>query len=177
MDAARELFYSEGIHTVGIDRVIERADVAKATLYSCFGSKDSLVRAYLEDEFERRKQRITVGLTRFATPRTKLLGIFDVLADYAEARNYRGCAFYNALAESEPGSDAEQVSNRNRAWTRELFTGLAREAGVADPESLAAQLVVLYDGGHAGSRVERSRRPIGTAKTMATALVDAALAA
>ena len=47
LDAANELFYEEGVHTVGIDRVIERAGVAKATLYSTFGSKDELVRAYL----------------------------------------------------------------------------------------------------------------------------------
>ena len=45
--AADELFYEEGVHTVGIDRVIERAGVAKASLYNTFGSKDELVRAYL----------------------------------------------------------------------------------------------------------------------------------
>ena len=48
LDAANQLFYEEGVHTVGVDRVVERAGVAKATLYTLFGSKDGLVRAYLE---------------------------------------------------------------------------------------------------------------------------------
>jgi AcrR family transcriptional regulator len=52
--AADELFYEEGIHTVGIDRIIEQAGVAKATLYSLFGSKDGLIRAYLQARLERR---------------------------------------------------------------------------------------------------------------------------
>src|SRR5882757_8493036 len=56
--AANELFYKEGIHTVGIDRVIEKAGVAKASLYTTFGSKDELVRAYLAERFEVRKKRI-----------------------------------------------------------------------------------------------------------------------
>ena len=49
LTAADELFYQEGVHTVGIDRVIEQAGVAKASLYNTFGSKDELVRAYLEE--------------------------------------------------------------------------------------------------------------------------------
>ena len=51
--AADELFYAEGVQSVGIDRVIERAGVAKASLYSTFGSKEELVRAYLEGMHER----------------------------------------------------------------------------------------------------------------------------
>ena len=30
LEAANELFYEEGVHTVGIDRIIEKAGVAKA---------------------------------------------------------------------------------------------------------------------------------------------------
>jgi len=58
LDAADELFYEEGVHTVGIDRVIERAGVAKATLYNAFGSKEELVRAYLLRRLDARKARM-----------------------------------------------------------------------------------------------------------------------
>src|SRR4051795_9653698 len=78
--AANELFYAEGVHTVGIDRVIERAGVAKASLYSCFGSKDELVRAYLENRHQLRRERLRAGLERFDNPRDRLLGVFEVLA-------------------------------------------------------------------------------------------------
>src|SRR6267154_2190421 len=74
--AANELFYDEGVHTVGIDRVIERAGVAKASLYSTFGSKDELVHAYLESRAERRRARITEWIARHHEPRAKILSMF-----------------------------------------------------------------------------------------------------
>src|SRR3954452_24243164 len=79
--AANELFYEEGVHTVGIDRVIERAGVAKASLYSTFGSKDGLVRAYLSSRADTRRRRIEKHLARHDNPRDRILGIFDALAE------------------------------------------------------------------------------------------------
>jgi AcrR family transcriptional regulator len=73
--AADELFYEEGVHVVGIDRIVERAGVAKASLYSTFGSKDELVRAYLENHFRRRQNRVARVLAAYDTPRARLLGV------------------------------------------------------------------------------------------------------
>jgi AcrR family transcriptional regulator len=124
--AADELFYAEGVHTVGIDRVIEHAGVAKASLYSAFGSKDGLIRAYLEGRHRRRRERILTALDRYDTPRDRLLGVFDVLTELAALPSFRGCAFYNASAESPADGVVQQVCDENRAWTRTLFTDLAR---------------------------------------------------
>jgi len=77
--AANELFYEEGVHTVGIDRVIERAGVAKASLYSTFGSKEELVRAYLLGRAEARQQRMSQRVARYDNPRDRILGLFDLL--------------------------------------------------------------------------------------------------
>ncbi len=71
--AANELFYAEGVHTVGIERVIERAGVAKASLYSTFGSKDELVRAYLQGRAETRRRRIAERLALYEDPRERIL--------------------------------------------------------------------------------------------------------
>src|SRR4051795_873751 len=98
--AADELFYAEGVHTVGIDRGIERAGVAKASLYSTFGNKEGLVKAYLEGRHERRRARLLEGLAQYEDPRDRLLGVFDVIADAIDRPTFRGCAFYNASAES-----------------------------------------------------------------------------
>src|SRR5215813_69981 len=89
--AASELFYEEGVHTVGIDRIIEHAGVAKASLYSTFGSKDELVRAYLESRAERRKQRISERVAAHERPRDRVLAIFDYLIDAVAAPTFRGC--------------------------------------------------------------------------------------
>lgn len=172
--AADELFYAEGVHTVGIDRVIERAGVAKASLYSSFGSKEELVRAYLENRHEIRRQRLLAGLERFDNPRDRLLGVFDVLAELTATPGFRGCAFYNASAESvAKGGAVEQVSNANRAWTRGLFTELARDAGVAAPAALADQLMIVYDGVAVGARMDQRPGTAALGRMVAERLLDA----
>ncbi|MEV6347079.1 TetR/AcrR family transcriptional regulator [Actinoplanes sp. NPDC051851] len=172
LDAADELFYAEGVHTVGIDRVIEHAGVAKASLYTAFGSKDGLVRAYLQGRHRERRDRITRGLDRFGTPRDRLLGVFDLLAESASEPGFRGCAFYNAGAESDPSGVVREESTANRAWTRQLFVTLAREAGAADPEGLGRQLVVLYDGATTGARQNPGPEVPLTARRIAAMLLD-----
>ncbi len=174
LDAADELFYEEGIHIVGIDRVIEKAGVAKASLYSTFGSKDELVRAYLNRRYDQRRARITEWLTRFDTPRDKLLGVFDALGDSIAQPGYHGCAFANATAESSRGSVAEQVTQEFRGWIRTLFTGLAADAGVADPATLGAQLHLLYDGVNWAARIDRDQDAAARARAAAAVLLDVA---
>src|SRR5690242_8090998 len=94
--AADRLFYAEGIHTVGIDRVIEEAGVAKASLYASFGNKDGLVKAYLEARYERRKQRFSDAVASHETGRDRILAIFDASAQLAKESGFRGCAFLRA---------------------------------------------------------------------------------
>ena len=175
LDAAEELFYEEGVHTVGIDRVIERAGVAKATLYSVFGSKDELVRAYLERHNMIWRERLISRITaRYAEPRERLLGVFDVLGERFTEPDFRGCAFVNASAETRPGSLVEQVSDVSRAWLVDLFVDLGRQAGVAEPEPLARQLALLYHGSSLSARMDRDLTAAATARAAAVTLLDAA---
>src|SRR5467141_2472057 len=105
LQAASELFYAEGVQSVGIDRVIERAGVAKATLYSAFGSKDELIRAYLAARHAATRDRMTRELAaRYETPRERLLGVFDIQGESFTEPGFRGCAFMSASAEARPGS-------------------------------------------------------------------------
>src|SRR5713101_6276687 len=145
LSAADQLFYEEGICSVGIDRVIAEADVAKGSLYYVFGSKDELVRAYLGGRSEQWRGHLTQELAaRYATARDRLIGVFDVLSEGCGAPGFRGCPFINASAEAKPGGVVEQATDAHRAWVRELFAGLGREAGASDPEALAAELTLLY---------------------------------
>ncbi len=149
--AADELFYEEGIHTVGIDRVIARAGVAKASLYSAFGSKEELVLAYLQARAEERAARITKAIARHDHPREQILAIFDSLAARVAEPNFRGCAFVNASAEGPPGdSKVRQACRGSRDWVRGVFTDLGRALGAADPGQLGRQLLLLYEGADAG---------------------------
>lgn len=173
--AANELFYEEGVNTVGIDRVIERAGVAKATLYSAFGSKDELIRAYLEQRYQARRERTTRALERCETPREGLMAVFDVLAESLSQPNYHGCAFVNASAEARPGSAIETAVDGYRNWLRDLLARLAEQAGAADPRRLAWQLHLLYDGASVSARMDHDPGAVFPARLAAEALISAAL--
>ncbi len=165
--AAQELFYDEGVHTVGIDRIIERAGVAKASLYDTFGSKEELVRSYLAARQDVRRARILERIARFTTPRTRLLGVFDAIGELFVEPGFRGCAFMRASAEVKPGSSITTACDDARAWTRALFADLAREAGVARPAVLARQLVLLYDGATISAQMDRDPKAAAAAKAVA----------
>jgi AcrR family transcriptional regulator len=178
LDAASELFYEEGVHTVGVDRVVERAGVAKATLYTVFGNKDGLVRAYLVARHERIRDRMTRELAaKYKTPRERLLGVFDVQGLAFTEPGFRGCAFVGASAEAPEGSSIEEVAEDYRAWVRSLFLDLAHEAGARHPEQLAQQLVLLYDGAGISAWMDHDPSAAKAARSVATALVDAAIPA
>ena len=175
LEAANELFYDEGVHTVGIDRVIERAGVAKASLYNAFGSKDELVRAYLEGRHARTTARITRYLERYSDPRDRLLGVFEAQGEVFAEPGFRGCAFVSASAES-PGEGVSRAADDYRGWVRGLLTGLAREAGAPDPERLGRQLHMIYDGASLSARMDHDPSASVTARAAAEALLDADLA-
>jgi AcrR family transcriptional regulator len=175
LEVADELFYAEGVHVVGIDRILKGAGVAKASLYHHFGGKDGLVRAYLEENFELRRQQIEQVLTAYTTPREKLLGLFTALQVTLTDPAFRGCRFLNASAEARPGESVEVVTDAYRDFMRMLFTGLAKETGVSNPKQLGRQLALLYDGTVMAARIDRDRAEVGhAARAAALALIDAA---
>ena len=176
LEAANELFYNEGVHTVGIDRVIEQAGVAKASLYNTFGSKDELVKAYLEMRQANVTGRIMAAIDRHDTPRERLLAVFEGQGELFARPGYRGCAFARASAESVPGDPAELAAQAHRSWVRGLLTDLAAQAGAPDPALLASQLHLLYDGSSQSARMDHDPAVAGVARAAAAALLDAALA-
>jgi len=174
LEAADELFYREGIHTVGIDRIIEHAGVAKASLYNTFGSKDELVRAYLHKRHMRSNDRITRAMARHDTPREKLLSVFEAQGALFADPQYRGCAFVAASAEAPSGGTVEQASDEFRAWLRGLFADLAAQVGVADPEGFGRTMHLLYDGAMLSARMDRDPSAAAVARATAEVLLDAA---
>src|ERR1700731_1416125 len=172
--AADELFYENGVNLVGIDRIIEHAGVAKASLYDCFGSKDELIRCYLQRRSERRQARIRERMARFEDPRDKILTVFDLLEETVTQPNYRGCAFQRAGAEAGAGSTIKGACDASRTWIRTQFTELARAAGAHDPESLGRQLVLIYDGAAVAAHVDRDLNAPKAARALAERVVSSA---
>jgi AcrR family transcriptional regulator len=174
--AADELFYAEGVHVVGVDRIVERAGVAKASLYANFGSKDELVRAYLQKHFRRRQERIARVLAAHNTPRERLLAVFAEVETLLDGSEFRGCRFISASAEARPGDASAVVADEYRAWLRSVLTELAEAAGARDATGFGRQLALLYDGAAVAARMDKDRHSAARAVHSAVAaLLDAAI--
>jgi len=152
--AADDLFYAEGIQSVGIDRIIEHAGVAKATLYNNFASKEELVGTYLASRHQQTTLRLTEAISSVDDPRQKILAVFDAQAELFRQPGFNGCAFVSAATEEPPGGLVDQAAVEFRRWIRTMFTDLARLAGAADPTGLGHQLHLLYDGAGLAARMD-----------------------
>ncbi|MFE4828197.1 TetR/AcrR family transcriptional regulator [Streptomyces sp. NPDC056672] len=174
--AANELFYAEGVQSVGIDRVIERAGVAKATLYSAFGNKDGLVRAYLQARHAATAERMERELrARYDTPKERLIGAFEVQGLSFTEPGFRGCAFVSASSDAPPGGVVDRAAQDYRAWLHDLFQDLAKRAGATDARSLAQQLVLLYDGAGISAWMDSDPSAENAARALAAVVVNAAI--
>jgi AcrR family transcriptional regulator len=149
LNAAYQLFSRRGIRAVGTDEVIERAGVAKATLYRHFATKNDLVLAVLE----RRERLWTHGLIeaqselRGNTPEDRLLAIFDVLHDWFQNRDgFEGCSFINILLELGPDHPAGQASIVHIDNVRDIVRQRAVAAGLDDVEDFAWSWHILMKG-------------------------------
>ncbi|WP_426503370.1 TetR/AcrR family transcriptional regulator [Dactylosporangium sp. McL0621] len=147
MAVATALFYAEGIHAVGIDRIIAGAGVAKATFYHHFASKDELVRGYLVEEYQRQRNALEAVHRAAAGPREALLGIFELLVDNAAHPRFRGCPFTNAAAEyPDPDHPVRRTIADYRSWNRGLFRDLLAASAHPDPDGTATILMAIRDG-------------------------------
>jgi AcrR family transcriptional regulator len=177
LETAFALFYARGIRAVGVDLIIAESGVAKATFYKHFPTKDDLVVAYLD-----KVDGIWTGQLRQAAeaagpdPADQLVGMFDALRSACRRDGYRGCAFINAAAESQPGTAVHERTVAHKAAVLDWVRGLAEEAGARDAESLARSLTLLLDGGLASGSLDASPDAPEAAKTSARALLDAATA-
>jgi AcrR family transcriptional regulator len=134
LETASRLFYAHGIQGVGVDAIIAEAGVAKATLYKHFPSKDELVIAYLDrvDAAWRAALRSAAEASG-PTPREQLVGLFDALTSACRRDGYRGCAFINTAAATDPGSPVHARTIEHKRAVRKWVRGLALQAGRRAP--------------------------------------------
>ena len=177
LSAAAALFCRDGIHATGVDAILAEAKVARRSLYQHFGSKDGLVAAFLErrdgewrDWFDR-----TVAAVA-ATPQTRLLRLFDVLATWFRMLSFHGCAFVNAAAETgDPRHPIRAAARRHKEILRERIEEWARAAGAADPAALARELALLVEGAIVTAMVDPDQPAADTAKALARLAIERAL--
>lgn len=152
LKAAARLFYAQGVRAVGVDTVVSEANVAKATLYAHFRSKNDLIEAYLrreaaraQEELQRIERTTNPGLERIAA-------LFDHAAAAAVLPDYQGCCFINAAAEHlDPGSRASDVIAENRKALLDYFAGNVDRPTPEERSTVARVVLALFDGAKVAS--------------------------
>jgi len=146
LDTADRLFYEHGVRAVGIDRVIAEAEIAKATLYAHFRSKDDLILAVLQHREEAVLEFFRTAMERH-DKKTPLRAFFAALKEWFESPGFRGCAFQNAAIEladpKHPG--AEFVRGHKRRFF-ELLKGIVEETVGRSATKLAPAVGLLVEG-------------------------------
>ena len=166
--AADRLFYTQGIRAIGVDTVAARAGVSKRTLYHHYRFKDALIAAYLTARFKHISPSD-------APAREQILGAFDYLERRFADPGFRGCPYVNAVTElgdarHPAGKIAVQFKEQRRLWYRALLERLAAR----NPDALATQLQILFEGALAAALVRRDPALARSARDAAEVLLDAA---
>jgi AcrR family transcriptional regulator len=173
LDAALEIFDERGYHAGGIDAILERAGVAKMTLYNHFRSKEDLVLAALRRKDEQTRRWLLTEVERRApSPAGRLVALFEVLGSWFDRPGFRGCPFIRATGEFTDADDPVRAACRehHRLLARALRE-YADEAGAADPAGLVESLMVLFLGAIAAAQCRGESAPAARAKEIAAMLV------
>lgn len=174
--SATSLFTTEGIRVIGIDRILREADVAKASLYSLFGSKDALVVAYIKQLDQQWRTAWAARAEAANNPTDKLLAFFDLCIEEEPAKGFRGSHFQNAASEyPRPETDCERdivaAVQEHRHWCRSTISSLLAEKNGYPGGSQAEQLLLYIDGGLAGAKLSKDLAPLYMARQLAADLL------
>ncbi len=176
--AASELFYKKGYHSVGVDSIAEKAGVGKMTLYRHFPSKDQLILSFLEESDKDFWQYFESSFTNSESPREKLIAFFTALQRYVTGPACYGCPFIN-IASEYPESEyaGHQLASKHKLMVRTRFLELSRQAKARNPETLANGLLLLMDGAYIAARMygNSSENPATNVADAASYLIDAAI--
>ncbi|MDC0765420.1 TetR/AcrR family transcriptional regulator [Streptomyces sp. HD] len=173
LDAAAELFYRDGV-SIGVEALCRTAGVSKRSMYQLFTSKDEVLAASLERRLPAYEAQLTPGSQPAGTPREGILRVFERLEEVSTEPAYQGCPYLAALVElKDPEHPASVVARGAKERLKDYFRTQAEEGGARDPELLARQLMLVFDGAsaRAGARVETLG---GLAVPTVTTLLDAA---
>ena len=173
LDTAADLFYREGIGTTGVDRISAAAGVSKRSLYQHFAGKDALVAAALAEHGQDILEHYMPVHDSEAPARQKVLDVFDALSRWSKAPDFRGCPFVNVATElANPHHPARAVARDYKLRLERYFAHQARVGGAKNPNVLAQQLLMLFDGAICQAMIKSAPAPDST-RAAAEILLDA----
>jgi len=178
---AMDLFYRHGYNATGINQIIAEANVAKASFYDHFPSKEDLLVAYASEMARQEIAMIREDVRRFSSARERFFAPLQMLKPWFDATGYRGCPFQNVVVECPPGNTGvQEVARQHRESIRALFQELVLDLKHSEPayrhldaEAIVDLYLLLFEGALALSVAYRATWPIDKAITILTQTVEA----
>jgi AcrR family transcriptional regulator len=168
------LYNAKGIQAVGMDELRAAAGVSLKKLYQEFPSKSSIVMAVLERRHQSWTEGLDAKVRQAATPRARLLAIFDYLAQWFGQDSFRGCGFINSFAELGAVSpEVAEYARKHKESFQDYVGDLSKEAGA--PPYLAPQLAILAEGAQTTAAIAGTPDAATQARHAAEVLINAAL--
>ncbi|MFG3094559.1 TetR/AcrR family transcriptional regulator [Streptomyces sp. NPDC048202] len=147
LDTATRIFYTEGIHSVGVDRIIAEAQVTRATLYRHFKGKEELILAYLAQADHGIRGQVAAIRGQGLSAADTVRAVSRSIAEGIRSPGFRGCAFLNAAAEyPDPEHPVHRAVLAHRRWFLETATELMADAGCSPADAVGRHFVMLRDG-------------------------------
>jgi AcrR family transcriptional regulator len=169
LDTAARLFYTQGYNSTGINQVIEEAEVAKASFYQYFPSKEDLLIEYLHITIKETNSGIQAMLDKYGLPEEKAIAVFDFLIKQVKQSEFNGCNFLNILSEiPQDNVTVRGLVKKQKNYIRGMFTKILEPIG---KEALADQLYLLFDAALISSKVYADTWPVKLAREMAKKII------
>ncbi len=173
VQTASELFYEKGYNRTGINEILEKAEVAKASMYQHFRSKEEICLAYLQRKDAEFIQELKSSLNDKREGKDRVLGLFDFLRDFYYQDGFRGCWCLNTVSEipkddEEINGEIKKQKNNFRAFIQRV---VKENLQVDNEKRLADRLYLLYEGAIAESQVHMEVWPIEEARQMAQMMI------
>lgn len=167
LQTAYELFLRQGYNSTGINQIIEEADVAKASFYQHFKSKEDLCVGVLEKRHNYIEEQLQILSAQKRSPKMKILASFDLISLLNEKEDFRGCAFLNILSEiPADNTKVRSVIHAHKSNIRQSFKDLLQHAELAD------HIYLLYEGAFIESQLYRDQWPVNRARKIVNSLID-----
>lgn len=172
---ALKIFYREGFHATGMDRLSAETGISKTTMFRHFRTKEDLILASLRLRDEDFRNWLFRAMKEAGPPRAQLLAMFDALGEWFAAPTFRSCMFIKAASEYPDASHPihAQSAEHKRLLFRQVES-IAAAAGAPDPATLARTLLLLKEGAIVTAHLGHEADPAGDAKAAAETLLKAA---
>ena len=159
---ASELFYREGVNSVGVDRIVSEAGVTRATFYRHFPGKQDLVLAYLQGAHDVIEERMAVALA-MEDPRARLRALGEDIADQLLSPGFGGCAFIKVASEiDDPDEPVRRAVTAHRTWFAEIVRAAFADAGHVGPDDPTRHFITLRDGAMVAGYLDGSEQAAAT---------------